>query len=188
MKIRRTFAAASATASGPARASAFAPVPGSVLALVLISSSLITGSSCAGSPCGPEAGVVQRVLDGDTVELEGGQLVRYLLVDAPELWRKSGGAECFAERSAQANVDLVLGQRVTLAYDVECRDDYDRLLAYVSVGAREVNALLVERGYACALHVPPNGAERASEMEALEARARAQERGLWGACAAKPCR
>lgn len=132
--------------------------------------------------------MVQRVLDGDTVELEGGQLVRYLLVDSPELGRKSGGAECFAEQAVQANTDLVLGQRVTLSYDVECRDDYDRLLAYVSVGEREVNSLLVERGYACALHVPPNGADRVEQMEALEARARAQKRGLWGACSAKPCR
>ncbi len=180
MKPRTSFAGA----PGPARAWA----PGSVLLSGLVSGSLATSPGCAGAPCGPEAGVVQRVLDGDTVELEGGQLVRYLLVDAPELGRKSGGAECFAELSAQANADLVLGRRVTLAYDVECRDDYDRLLAYVSVGGREVNALHVERGYACALHVPPNGAERVEEMEALEARARAQKRGLWGACAARPCR
>lgn len=143
-------------------------------------------AGCEGAPCGPEEGVVQRVLDGDTVELEGGQLVRYLLVDAPELGR--GEPECFAAQSAQANADLVLGQRVALEYDAECRDDYDRLLAYVSVGGRQINALLVERGYACELHIPPNGADRVDEMAALEARARAQRRGLWGACSAKPCR
>jgi micrococcal nuclease len=135
--------------------------------------------------CGPAEAVVQRVLDGDTVELEGGQLVRYLMLDAPEV---GADEECFGAMAAQANVDLVLGRRVELRYDTECRDDYDRLLAYVTVGGREVNSVLLERGYACVLHVPPNGDARLDELNGLQARARAQQRGLWGACSLRPCR
>jgi micrococcal nuclease len=142
--------------------------------------------SCdAGERCGPPDAVVSRVLDGDTVELEGGQLVRYLMVDAPEVGHAE---ECFGALAAQSNSVLVLGQRVQLRYDAECRDDYDRLLAYVSVEGREVNSILLERGYACVQHIPPNGDERLDELNALEAKARAQRRGLWGACSAKPCR
>jgi micrococcal nuclease len=139
----------------------------------------------AGERCGPAVAVVRRVLDGDTIELEGGALVRYLMIDAPEAGAR---AECFGAMAAQANADLVAGRRVELRYDVECRDDYERLLAYVTVDGREVNSLLLERGYACVLEVPPNGEARRDELEALEARARAQERGLWGACSPRPCR
>ncbi len=152
-----------------------------------LAAALLLGSaSChAEERCGPAEAVVSRVLDGDTVELEGGQLLRYLMVDAPEVGAKE---ECFGALAAQANSDLVLGQHIELRYDVECRDDYDRLLAYVTVGGREVTRVLLERGYACVLHVPPNGDDRREELEALEARARAQRRGLWGACSARPCR
>ncbi len=153
---------------------------------LLLVSALSAAAGCgADERCGPAEATVQRVLDGDTVELEGGQLVRYLMVDAPEVGHAE---ECFGALAAQANADLVLGQRVELRYDAECRDDYDRLLAYVSVGGREVNSVLLERGYACVLQVPPNGESRLEELSAIEARARAQQRGLWGACSPRPCR
>lgn len=157
----------------------------SSLAALALGAAAAPSAGCGRDECGPAEAVVSRVLDGDTVELEGGQLVRYLMIDAPEVGHAE---ECFGALAAQANAGLVLGQRVALHYDVECRDDYDRLLAYVSLGEREVNRLLVERGYACVLHVPPNGADRLEELNLLEARARALERGLWGSCAAKPCR
>lgn len=145
----------------------------------------LVAPACGRDDCGPSSAVVSRVLDGDTVELEGGELVRYLMVDTPEVGRAE---ECFGAVAAQANAGLVLNRRVELRYDVECRDDYGRLLAYVSVADHEVNRLLVERGYACVLHIPPNGEDRVEELELLEAKARAQQRGLWGACAVKPCR
>jgi micrococcal nuclease len=143
-------------------------------------------SSCAEPPsCGPAVAEVRRVLDGDTIELRDGERVRYLLVDAPEL---GGEPECFAAAAAQFQRDRVLGQRVTLRYDAECRDRYGRLLAYVARDGADINRALVEGGYACALHIPPNGADRVEEFRSLQAVARAQRRGLWGACAAAPCR
>lgn len=141
---------------------------------------------CGGDPaCGPGSGVVTRVIDGDTVELESGETIRYLMVDTPE---STGGAtDCFGANAAQLNSDLVLGESVRLAYDVECEDRFGRLLAYVSVGDVEVNSLLVERGYACVLHIPPNGEDRVAEFEALEAAARAAGVGMWGVCAEITC-
>jgi micrococcal nuclease len=81
----------------------------------------------------------------------------------------------------------VAGRRVQLAYDVECEDRYGRLLAYVTVDGREVNTLLVERGFACVLHIPPNGNDRADEFQALQSAARSVGRGLWGYCSERPC-
>ena len=141
--------------------------------------------SGAGSSCGPTEAVVARVIDGDTIELEDGSRVRYLMVDTPE--STNGKDDCFGAEATALNRMLVEGQTVTLRYDVECTDVYDRLLAYVEVGDREINSLLVERGAACVLHIPPNGEDRVDEFEQLEDEARASLVGAWGACEDVTC-
>lgn len=133
-----------------------------------------------GSTCGPSEAVVARVIDGDTVELDSGERVRYLLVNAPET--TNGHDDCFGQNAAQFNSDLVLGKTVQLTYDTRCTDVYGRLLAYVSVGGQEVNSLEVQRGYACVLYIPPDGDARHAEFEQYEAEAKAAGKGLWTAC------
>lgn len=137
------------------------------------------------SECGPSSGVVARVIDGDTIELETGVKIRYLMVNAPET--TNGHNDCYGQNAAQFNSDLVLGKTVDLQYDVECTDRFARTLAYVSVGGQEVNTLMLERGYACLLHISPDGDARLDEFKALEATAKAAGRGLWGACNPIPC-
>jgi micrococcal nuclease len=137
------------------------------------------------SSCGPSTGTVARVIDGDTIVLESGVKIRYLLVNAPEI--TNGHDDCYGQNAAQFNSDLVLGKTVELTYDVQCEDRYGRTLAYVSVGGQEVNKLLLERGYACLLHIPPDGDSRLDEFKAIQAAAKAANRGLWGACSPIPC-
>ncbi len=136
-------------------------------------------AGCGGSPCGPSEAKVTRVLDGDTVELENGDKIRYLLVDTPEV---SGGGDCYGSNAAQFNSDLVLGKTIQISYDVECTDNFGRTLAYVSVNGQEVNSLLIQRGYGCVLHIPPDGDSRVDELKALQLDAKNARRGLWGAC------
>ena len=138
-----------------------------------------------GSSCGPTTAVVSRVIDGDTVELEDGTRVRYLMIDTPE--STNGSDDCFGVEATELNRMLVEGQEVTLRYDAECTDPYDRLLAYIEVNGREINTLMIERGAACVLHIPPNGEDRVDEFEALEAEARAAMVGVWGACEDVTC-
>jgi micrococcal nuclease len=138
-----------------------------------------------GASCGPRDAVVERVIDGDTIVLPGDVRVRYLLVDAPEA--TAGHAACYGASAARFNADLVLGRPIELSYDVRCQDLFGRRLAYVTAGGQDVNRLLVERGYACVLHIPPDGDARAGELEAVQAAARAGHRGLWGACDPIPC-
>lgn len=151
---------------------------------------VLVGSGCAGDGgagggrCGPAAGRVADVIDGDTIRLESGERIRYLLVDTPE---DTTEVECFGPEATRFNADLVGGAAIDLTYDQECTDDYDRVLAYVAVEGREVNSLLVERGFGCALYIPPNGDDRREEFESLEAEARADRRGLWAACPENPC-
>ncbi len=142
-----------------------------------------SGSEFDASPCGPTHGTIATVLDGDTVELESGERIRYLLVNTPEL----SSNDCWATEAANFNAQLVAGRDVHLAYDDDCTDPYGRLLAYVTVDGRNVNALLVERGYACVLYLPPSGGEREEEFAELESAARRKALGMWGACARVTC-
>jgi micrococcal nuclease len=135
--------------------------------------------------CGPSTAVVARVIDGDTVELDDGQRVRYLMIDTPEI--TNGKMDCFGAEARDFNRGLVEGKTVQLSYDVECEDKYGRLLAYVSLGDREINSLMVERGYACVLWIPPNGEDRADEFDELEQAAMTGMVGLWGACTEITC-
>lgn len=155
------------------------------LALVAVAGGLV---ACGGpeSTCGPTSGVVARAIDGDTIELTTGERIRYLLVDTPE--SVNGATDCYGENAHQLNSDLVAGKTVELTYDeAGCTDRFDRLLAYVAVDGVEVNRLLVERGYACALYIPPAGTDRHVEFENLEAAARAAGRGMWSACTVVTC-
>lgn len=139
-------------------------------------------TACGG---GPDHATVVNVVDGDTVDLDTGVRIRYLLVDTPE--STNGATDCFGQNAKQFNSDLVLDKEVELVYDVEREDRFGRTLAYVSVGDQEVNTLLVERGYACVLYIPPNGTDRRAEFDALEATAKAEGRGMWGQCAVVTC-
>ena len=145
---------------------------------------LLLGCDGGGSACGPTSGHVARVVDGDTIELASGEKIRYLMVDTPE---STTELECYGENAKQFNTDLVNDKDIELRYDVECEDRFGRLLAYVTVGGVEINTLLVERGFGCVLHIPPDGDDRVDEFNALEDAAKAAMRGLWGACSPIPC-
>ena len=153
-------------------------------AVVLFALGALCQVGCTGTNrCGPTSGVVANVVDGDTIDLDSGERIRYLMVDTPEL----SSDDCYADEALQLNSQLVLGQEVDLFYDVECEDRFGRLLAYVYVGDNEINSVMVERGYACQLHIPPNGEDRRDEFIGLETQARNDERGMWGQCEVVAC-
>jgi micrococcal nuclease len=125
---------------------------------------------------------VTRHTDGDTVWLSGIGKVRLIGVDTPEVF---GGAECFGRRaSAFTQRVLRIGRRVRYRLGVEERDRYGRALAYVWLeDGRMFNELLVERGYAQPLTIPPND-EYEPLFVAAGRRARERGVGLWRACVA----
>ncbi|HRI07529.1 MAG TPA: thermonuclease family protein [Nannocystaceae bacterium] len=137
------------------------------------------------SECGPSHAVVARVVDGDTVELDSGEKVRYLMIDTPE--STQGKNDCFGHEAADFNRELVEGQAIALEYDKLCEDTYGRLLAYVHTTDGEINRILVRRGYACVYSLPPNGQAREAEFLALEREAQVLGEGLWGSCAVPTC-
>jgi micrococcal nuclease len=129
---------------------------------------------------------VLRVVDGDTirVRLDGRtERVRYIGIDTPESVKPGTAVQCFAKRASAANAALVAGRSVRLVTDVEQRDRYGRLLAYVyrEPDGAFVNARLVRDGYARTLTIAPNVAH-ARELADLARAARRAHRGLWNAC------
>jgi micrococcal nuclease len=139
-----------------------------------------------GGEAGPASAYayVIRAIDGDTVEvrLEGRlEDVRYIGVDTPETVDPEAPVQCFGHRASDFNHALVEGRRVRLVFGVERRDVYGRLLAYVHLGDRFVNAELVRRGLARTLTIAPND-RYAERFRRLEMRAARAGRGLWGAC------
>lgn len=142
------------------------------------------GWQCAPDPGPPQTGVVQTVLDGDTIILRQGRTVRYLGIDAPELGRNQRPPEFLARAAQDANARLVLNQELRLEYDVERYDQYGRLLAYVFLpDGRMVNAELVRQGLARVYLFPPNLSYQellvTCQRRAIEARI-----GIWQ----RPCK
>jgi micrococcal nuclease len=142
-------------------------------------------------PSGPLTARVTHVVDGDTIDvaLPGGgeETVRYIGIDTPETVKPDSPVECGGPKAHAVSERLVGGKTVTLRFDAERRDVYDRLLAYVYLPAEAgrrplfVNAELVRRGLARTLTIEPN--DSFAELFArLAARAGALGRGLWGRC------
>jgi micrococcal nuclease len=136
-----------------------------------------------GSPTSAGAYVL-RAVDGDTIEVrvEGRtEDVRYIGVDTPETVKPDTPVQCFGPQASHFDHRLVEHRRVRLVFGVERRDIYGRLLAYVYLGRRFVNAELVRRGLARTLTIPPND-RYAPLFGRLQQRAAGAGRGLWGAC------
>ncbi len=129
---------------------------------------------------GGDPGQVRHVYDGDTVLLEDGRKVRLIGVNTPEIGRDGRPSQPLAEAARDALVTL-LGRerRVILRYGEERRDRHGRVLAHLFLDkSSNINALLVEQGYAAAIAVPPN-LDYLDCYGGAEARARSAGLGIW---------
>ncbi len=160
------------------------------LALLVVAALVVLRPSLGGSP-GAEApasvrAYVVRAVDGDTIEARIGgedEYVRYIGVDTPETVKPDTPVQCFGPRASSFDHHLVEHRWVRLVFGAEPRDIYGRLLAYVYLDHRFVNAMLVRRGLARTLTIPPNN-RFAPLFRRLELGAAQAGRGLWGACPA----
>jgi endonuclease YncB( thermonuclease family) len=141
-------------------------------------------AGCSGPAADPEvpggrtSARVTKHTDGDTLWLSGIGKVRLIGMDTPEVY---GEVECFGrEASAFVERTVPLGAEVRYRLGVEERDRHGRALAYVWLhDGRFLNRLLVARGFATPLTVPPN-VEYEDLFVRVARRAREAGRGLWG--------
>jgi len=140
-----------------------------LLAIILL---LIPLYGCS-SP--PGSARVTRVIDGDTIVIEGGYRVRYIGIDTPEIHPET---EAFGIEAWQANCQLVEGKQVRLEKDISETDKYGRLLRYVYVNDIMVNAELVRQGLAQAKAYSPD-IKYQDYFKELEAEAKDKGRGMW---------
>jgi micrococcal nuclease len=159
-------------------------------AILIAVVAIVLNAGCSDQPTtspgvAPTASVpVTEVVDGDTIHvlLDGRtERIRLIGMDAPEIEHPPQPAECFGDASAAFAARALRGASVRIEFDVERRDRFDRLLAYVFRGDELFNATLVSRGFAIERAYPPNLAHQ-EELRLAETDARRNRRGLWGAC------
>lgn len=103
---------------------------------------------------------VVRVIDGDTIELENGQKVRFIGIDTPE-------RGCPGYKEATKNMqDLVLAKRIILVSDgKQDTDRYGRLLRYVDLGGKDIGLEQIKDGYADARYDSTDGYPKHSRQD-----------------------
>jgi micrococcal nuclease len=139
--------------------------------------------------------LVTRVIDGDTVRVARGgssDRVRLLGIDTPEVFeserldrdvRETGRTreeiQALGRLSSQFTRRHLGGKHVSLEFDVQQRDRFGRMLAYVWIGHTLFNMQIVREGYAQVMTIPPN-VKYAEVLLACQREAQQRNRGLWG--------
>jgi micrococcal nuclease len=147
-------------------------------ALALLATASVAAAQSQSAPTNAQ---VTRAIDGEAIEVKIGdrvKIVRYIGISTPEIQLPTRGAERYGEAAKAANARLATGKNVQLVFDVQRRDRFGRLLAYVYAGDSFLNAELVAAGYAEVATYPPNVRYRETFM-ARQREARQARRGLW---------
>jgi endonuclease YncB( thermonuclease family) len=131
---------------------------------------------------------VTRAIDGDTIEvaMDGESLdIRLIGIDTPETVHPTEPVECFGPAASRFTTKMLEGEEVGIEFDIELLDRYGRTLAYVWLGDRLFNEVLVSRGFAQVSTYPPN-VKYVDVFITAQRDARLHERGLWGAVCNEP--
>ena len=158
-----------------------------LLALLLLFAVAYYRDTSLGGQVSPPAGEstsglrrVVRVVDGDTLLLDGNERVRLIGVNTPESVDPRRPVERFGKEAAVFTRVMAEGKQVRLEYDHERLDQYGRTLAYVFLpDGTLLNEVIIREGYGFAYTRFPY--RRMDHFRELERQAREHGRGLWAA-------
>lgn len=133
---------------------------------------------------------VISIADGDTITITGGERVRFLNMDTPELSHPDQHIreECFGKAATLRLTQLIDNKDIVVVTDVKDKDKYKRLLRYIFLPLADqsgkylnVNAYMVGEGYA-RVFIVEEGTRYKDEFFAFEKLAKDAKKGLWGSC------
>jgi len=118
------------------------------------------------------------VIDGDTILLDGNEIVRLIGIDTPETKDPKKPVQYYGKEAYEFTKRLVEGKKVRLAYDLNKKDNYGRTLAYVYLeDGTFLNAEIIKQGYGFTYrHFL---FKYFDEFKQYEIEARENEIGLW---------
>jgi endonuclease YncB( thermonuclease family) len=117
---------------------------------------------------------VKRVIDGDTIELQNGQIVRFVGVNAPN------NGESFEEEATETNQKLLQGKTITLEYDAYTSDRFGRVLAYPFVDGKNVVVELARMGMVkVTIYEDRRKLKYQDELLKVQEEAKTKEIGVW---------
>ncbi|MDD3732072.1 MAG: thermonuclease family protein [candidate division Zixibacteria bacterium] len=119
--------------------------------------------------------VIVRVIDGDTVDLKGGDRLRLLAIDTPEK------DEPFYEQARFFLESLTVGKTARVEYESRRRDRYGRLLGYVYIDTLFVNKAILENGLGYLYLFKDNDphSPQVQQLLAAQRQALTGKRALW---------
>jgi micrococcal nuclease len=125
--------------------------------------------TCLGTP-----NKVTRVIDGDTFEIETGEKVRLIGINAPEI------SDIFGQEAKQYLSSLIENKIVNLEIDniSKNRDRYNRLLRYAILEGIDINKKMISDGFAFAYL--KYRFSKSIDYEQNQLRASETNKGIWG--------
>ena len=151
-----------------------------LLIFVFLFSGCTAGDFSEGKKKDGRAIFVEKIADGDSIEaVVGGsrEQIRLIGIDAPELAQRPWGkkAKKYLEELVAAS-----GWELGIEYDVERRDQYNRVLAYLwTRNGRLINEEMLRKGLVVLFTFPPN-VKYVDRLKAAQVIARENKIGIWG--------
>jgi len=154
---------------------------------------IVASNRCASA----REAIVACVIDGDTFDVgqcgEGGERIRMLGIDAPEIAHPPEPTECWADNAHEELRRKIEGRTVFLTFDKDCVGVFGRTLAYVWLGARSgggvdestyefVNDQLIRDGHVYIFDEEFGDLLYRDDFLRSRDLAQALGVGLWGAC------
>ncbi|PIX68851.1 hypothetical protein COZ40_01060 [Candidatus Roizmanbacteria bacterium CG_4_10_14_3_um_filter_39_13] len=115
--------------------------------------------------------IVQRIIDGDTFDIENGERVRLYGINAPEYPKG-----CMSGDAKNRLETLILNRNVGIKQ--VAKDNFGRLVSLVYLDNLFINEVLVEEGFAYFEKSKPE-TESALTLERAGAKAKQTGRGVW---------